>query len=420
MQADLVNTRTAEVIHLGDPAGSSWGPVWSPDGRRVAFYSDEGGEAGLWVWNRSSGRSVRFPGVIVRPDFGYELVKWMSDGERIACQVLPAGMSVADANSTIPDPHGEGALQFRPASGKEPSVLVFAAPESGRSTAREADGGLSFLDRAFESDLAIVNVRTSAIQRIAQHTHARWFGFSPDNRYLAYVHFLRSGLSPEYRLTLYDLSTGLERTLTDHFQLHAGNEVNWSPDGRYLAYLPMTQIDTADISSHAYGTVNVVGLDGVAKEFPPPSGSHFDAGYYRGPLWISYGSSFLETSQGKLWRFDVTTGKSSVAAQIPGHEILRLATLRNRSQALVTGNGNTVWALTQDSTTRKFELYRIGLDSGESKLAFETSQSLPGRFGRFHLDASEETGDIYFAASDQQRAEDIWARSMCEPVDRGA
>ncbi|MCH7780771.1 MAG: PD40 domain-containing protein, partial [Acidobacteria bacterium] len=48
MEATLTNTKTGEVVRLGGPNSASWAAVWSPDGSRVAFYSDEGGEAGLW------------------------------------------------------------------------------------------------------------------------------------------------------------------------------------------------------------------------------------------------------------------------------------------------------------------------------------------------------------------------------------
>src|SRR5262245_5613020 len=48
MEATLTNVKTGEVIRIGSPKSSSWAGAWSPDGERVAFYSDEGGEAGVW------------------------------------------------------------------------------------------------------------------------------------------------------------------------------------------------------------------------------------------------------------------------------------------------------------------------------------------------------------------------------------
>src|SRR2546429_5415836 len=48
-----------------------------------SYYSDEGGEAGIWIWEKATGKSERFPGVIVRSFFGFEIVRWTSDSHRI-------------------------------------------------------------------------------------------------------------------------------------------------------------------------------------------------------------------------------------------------------------------------------------------------------------------------------------------------
>lgn len=40
MEATITNLETGETVRLGTPKSSSWPAVWSPDGTRVAFYSD--------------------------------------------------------------------------------------------------------------------------------------------------------------------------------------------------------------------------------------------------------------------------------------------------------------------------------------------------------------------------------------------
>lgn len=100
MQAVLTNTKTGQVIRLGGEKGSSWGAVWSPDGRRVAFYSDDTGEASLWLWERETGKAERFPGVIVRPLFGFEVVRWSADSQRILCK-----MSETFSSRKMPSPY---------------------------------------------------------------------------------------------------------------------------------------------------------------------------------------------------------------------------------------------------------------------------------------------------------------------------
>ena len=50
----VTNTRTGEHRNLTPDWGSSWAPRWSPDGARLAFYSDRTGQPHLYVWNQES------------------------------------------------------------------------------------------------------------------------------------------------------------------------------------------------------------------------------------------------------------------------------------------------------------------------------------------------------------------------------
>ena len=113
MQAGLTNAKTGQVILLGGSKGSSWAPVFSPDGQRVAFYADDDGEAGVWIWERSSGKATRFPGVIARPFFGFEYVRWSADGRRLLTKVLPEGLTIAQANDLTPQRDGGRTLPRR-------------------------------------------------------------------------------------------------------------------------------------------------------------------------------------------------------------------------------------------------------------------------------------------------------------------
>jgi Tol biopolymer transport system component len=43
---------TAKTTNLTGDRGSNWSPVWSPDGKKLAFFSDRDGQARVWLWDR--------------------------------------------------------------------------------------------------------------------------------------------------------------------------------------------------------------------------------------------------------------------------------------------------------------------------------------------------------------------------------
>ena len=80
---------------LTDDTHRDRGPAWSPDGGRIAFYSDRGGRYQLWL---------------IRPD-GSDLVQatalgsgtanfpvWSPDGKRVAFSVIPSGGHIVDVS----------------------------------------------------------------------------------------------------------------------------------------------------------------------------------------------------------------------------------------------------------------------------------------------------------------------------------
>ena len=76
----VTNTRTGEHRNLTPDWESSWAPRWSPDGTRLAFYSDWTGKPHLYVWNRESDDMQVFSSETVQTFFGFEVPKWTPDG----------------------------------------------------------------------------------------------------------------------------------------------------------------------------------------------------------------------------------------------------------------------------------------------------------------------------------------------------
>ncbi len=86
----IVDMRTRVSTRLCPSAGNDWDPAWSPDGRRLAFYSDRDGEARLWLYERA-GQTCRR--LAERPAksllWAHEEPRWSPDGSHIYFSVWP-------------------------------------------------------------------------------------------------------------------------------------------------------------------------------------------------------------------------------------------------------------------------------------------------------------------------------------------
>src|SRR5580658_1224816 len=181
---------------LTQSKGSSWDPVWSPDGRRLAFYSDRDGMARLWVWERATDQLRRVSSEIVRADFGFEVIRWTSDSKRILVKLIPEHMSYEELAALT----SERTSDARKESQKEvPSVIVYQSPlKQGK---QEAVAGWT---NSNLSDLVAVDVESGVARRLVKRSRIRGVWLSPDNRYVALTIFKE--IKPGTQIPLFDVA----------------------------------------------------------------------------------------------------------------------------------------------------------------------------------------------------------------------
>lgn len=413
-QAALTNVRTGEVIRLGGEKGASWGAVWSPDGQRVAFYSDDSGEVGLWIWDKATRKAERFPNVTARPFFGFELVRWSTDSQRLLCKILPAGMTVAQANALVPDP--ETPRRFGPAAPDQPSVFVLRANMDAAATAKAPPPRTAGNDREL-ADLAILDVRAKRVMGRAERMRATWYAWSPDQKSIAFTDhkgWEANTQQPNYDLVIWNPSTGERRVLVERVRSGYGIELNWAPDGRRIAYIAAGQLGK--------GELHVVG---VTKDVPPhvtargvPS---FDPGEgERPPLWNAAGDSmFAIGTDQKIWRVDAASGEGTVIADRPGHPLRVLVSQPDRSTIWSADREQSIWAIGRDRAADEAGFYRIDVTARTMRPVFSEKKVYSGVF---NVDVSDTTGDIVFVARDQRHPPDLWrfdtAKSTAHQVTR--
>lgn len=417
MEATLTHTRTGETIRLGGPESASWASAWSPDGQRVAFYSDQDGEAGLWIWERESRRTHRVEGLVVRPFFGFEKPRWSADGHYILVKALPRDMSIAEANLLGPQPAAAG-TRFPAVEPGEASVLVRAfVPQDGEGQAEEETAPddpavrrepVGDVERSL-ADLVLVDVASSGFERLVERRPVRDYAFSPDGTRVAYS--LLKGWEAHSQQTNYDLavidaSGGDERVLGENVRLGYGIEWSWSPDSSHIAYIPSGQLvlQAADaggqarmvLLSLAGGDARHLGI-GSAPSFDPGEGE-------QAPLWSQDGATLYGIADGAAWRIDVDSGAAREIGRLDGWRLHDMVAHSDTHTVWDSASGE-LWAVGRASDGSHAGLVAIDPGGTGARIALQEPKSYSATF---NLDASDASGEIVFVSTDQQHLQDVW------------
>ncbi len=424
MDACLTHTKTDEVIRLaggiGEQRSSSWAPMWSPDGRRVAFYSDADGEAGLWIWERSTREAQRFPGVIVRPFV--EVPRWASDSRRLIVKILPERVTVAQANAMMPV--FTEAPRFAAVGPDEPSVFVLRAAAEAQekpvaktgeapSNGVPADSPPGIVDEGREylraSDLALLDVETQEVKRFAPRSGASAWSFSPDERQVAYTTHAGSERDTQqsvYDLVVYDFASGESRVVAMGLRSHTGTQFNWSPDGRSLAYLTTGQ--------RAAGEVFVVSLSGGGpRKLGDDRTPGFKGSTYRRPDWPPYwdahGKNLFAVQGESLWRLEVASGRAVEVARQTGYQLRAIVARAGAGSFWSPDGGRSLVVSAASSAADRAGFYQIDLQTGESRPVVEDMKAYSAGAS---VDIDEAKGEFTFVTQDMQRPPDIWLANV--------
>jgi Tol biopolymer transport system component len=120
-QEDLFVSRVdgSQSRRLTDDAFRDRGPAWSPNGERIAFYSDRSGTYQVWLI-RADGSGLERATALTEGTANFPV--WSPDGRRLALSIIPGGGHLLDLSSgalpvtPAPLPPVADGLQFWPLS----------------------------------------------------------------------------------------------------------------------------------------------------------------------------------------------------------------------------------------------------------------------------------------------------------------
>lgn len=399
-QLAIIDLSREETVELGTPSNSSWAPAWSPAADRLAYFCDEGGTAGLWIWQR--GKSERIGNFIARPTSITDAAKWAADGKRILCRFLPSGVSLAQADAEA-DNSSSPASRSDEGADDVPAITVFRSGENAAGSLRESHSRRD--SSGLPVDLAIVDVGTHEITYVSKCTDTHWYAFSPDQRYVAYAHVVDTGSNdtrPHYDIVVYETASGIRRTLAKTIALtFAQTSWSWSPDSTQLGGYCLSTKSGADRSGIEVAIVSVAA--GTVRRFSP---REMTIDRYNWPLlWDPGGASlyligFAPGQWRQLWRMDLESGRAVPVCAIPGKNVSLVVRRPNHFTPWSADGGRSIWVLAREHVLTT--LFRLDLTTGNCAGALTVNTGYNDRV------CASSAGQIAYLSMDTRRPPDVW------------
>lgn len=392
---------TTRMTAVTSGAGASWAPTWSPDGRTLAFFSDRDGQVRLWVWDRTRRSARRVSSEPVRAFFGFEGIRWSPNGRRIAVKLSPAGMTRTQLDRLLPPTSTASTSRVRVDDAAVSATVFDATASASRDTsvasaadrAPSLDSARSFLNAEL-ADLAIVDVATGRVRRVASRVRVMGWQWSPDGSRLAFTTRQPDGGTGALVFDNYDLfvvdTEGRQppRLVAPRMVQEYGMGFSWSPTSRALAFESNGSLHTV---SREGGDIRR--LDAGDRRFAAP---------YRAPLWAS-DDALLAVSGDTLWRVSTATGAASVAAAVADRRIVDVVApadaqrLTRRSVALAV----------TDPVAKAFGFRMFDLATGALTARLDEETAFAGTALPFSVDVSADGRVIAYVAERADRPAEI-------------
>jgi len=326
-------------------------PSWSPDGMKLAFYSDHDGTLKLWIWDRQTGTMHALPGT---DRFVNGEIQWTPDSHTILAKFTDSSPSNATQDLGY----------ISPAPPSNTPIVLSYSPVSAALQAKARDAIMFrphnqvFLGSVWANGL-------SPVQRIGPN-NVSTFALSPDGTHIV-VGRETLVLPESNRYTcehdLVDVRTGAYRTLTkgDGDVLQAGcGQPAWSADGLFIGYFTST---VGLGNAHLAGSVVIVNIaSGRIVKNPLQFSSTFTTRRYTiSPRWSNSDDVAYVSDARGLWRYK--RGRFELIAKTVGSRAVLDLPIHPDGKVW-SPDGVSLDVLVGDRVTRREGIERFSLRSG--------------------------------------------------------
>src|SRR5580700_1414345 len=246
-------------------------PRWSPDGKYLSFTSSRPGKAKgsqVWLLPRAGGEAMQLTDVKGR----LQAYEWSPDSSKLA-------LVVGDPDPDAPEP-GDA-----PAKPKTPKPIVI-----DRYKFKQDVQGYLLSGR--HSYIYLFDIVTKKLDRLTAQKTSDEAGpvWSPDGKQIAFSsnHDTDSDRNPEAQVYVAEAKAGVaEKALTKNDVRAGRSRVEWSPDGKWIAFLIG---DEKKYSAYGMERLAVVASDGSSGPMLVKAAKELDRGV-SSAHWSSDGKS---------------------------------------------------------------------------------------------------------------------------------
>jgi len=376
----ITNTSTGQTVNISSGTGANWGPRWSPDGKSLAFYSDRSGKAHVWIWERSTGQLRALTSAVVHVRLRFEKIFWTPDSRQVLTKVLGYTQKLEDCF--------DGSTKRLPFNPAARSIYDSESPPLTLP---------AFTD-SFLADLAMLDVRASAVKRIVRHDKIVAYSLSPSGDRVVYLSPTQvkpnNQLLFSYNLSVVSVSTGQLERVRDFSPGVPSLPASWSPDTQTLAY-----ISDGECFIWRRG------------EQPQKVSSTAHARFLQAPLWDRDGRNVYLLGENKIWRLSTDDAKSVALTKTWDRQITGIVSRHDGQQIWSRDRGESFYVITNNPETKQEGFYRIESRSGDFNKVLETDISLNPTLSS----VSPDDDFFVYAAQGARQEQNLWKADFASP-----
>lgn len=380
---------------------SYWHPVWSPNGRDLAFYGDKDGRVILWICHNASGKNPKIQALeettLKAALFRWDRPRWLKDGKKLIVPVLP-----------------EIEKTYNPGVDDNPLFLVpslyqkFLDPKSGANAIVVRSSDESSINRHYtlenRVDLAIVDTDSGKFRRLTNGQNVQRWELSPDERMIAFKVYKKTipgsydSLFDLHVMSLEDSSSKLILEDTEEGYNFYCSGILWSPDSCFLLERKKEDLVVLNIQNGEKKIITPGNDLSFSKNFSHVMKAQMSPGI-ASYIWSPKADQVIAQNEKGWWLLsldDTPPKKLFEEIEVKVMRIMRTS----RSGNALSLNGNSMILEIQDPKSGKKGLFKADLNTGR----FEMIDRVPSYSSIYEI---TQEGDILYAVNEDD-VNNLW------------